>query len=390
MRPRQRREGRCRSDIASILTFFLTYPGSQPSSRGYFLEVCQGPLESVKLEAMIRLACEHCHRRLSIADTHAGKAEKCPHCGRPIRIPQAGSAPPGATEHSDKSNAASKWSAEDVAFLDIARLPSGAPVESRPGLPAERGMRTADDVERLSKSEGSAEGAVETPTSFLRALAYPANLDGLVQIVVLVFSLSLAGAFAGLLGALARPYGGLLAIIVQAIVVGYIVYYIGYCIYDSAQGGQHAPTVSPAHLVDLGELISQMVLQAAALAVCFWPAALYRGVAGRADGWFWALGAAGVFFLPMTLLTAVLFDGIDALNPLLILRSILVTLPAYLVLLVKLGVPGGLLAAVYLLVALVPAARVPALALCLYLLLVGAHLLGQFYRRHKDRLGWGL
>jgi hypothetical protein len=251
-------------------------------------------------------------------------------------------------------------------------------------------MPSAGAAQKQAGGESAEEEVVEPPASFLQALAYPANLDGLVQIAVLIFALWLVNTLAGLLGALAGPYGGLLSLVGQTIIAGYIVYYIGYCVYDSAQGGRRAPTVSPAHLVDLGELLSQLVLLAAALAVCFWPAALYRGVAGRADAWFWTLGVAGAFFLPMTLLAAVLFDGIDALNPLLIVRSILTTLPAYLALLVKLGVPGGLFLAIYLTLARMPVVRLLASAAYLYLLLVGAHLLGRFYRRHKDRLDWGI
>jgi DNA-directed RNA polymerase subunit RPC12/RpoP len=348
------------------------------------LGACREREESVKLEAMVQFTCEHCHRRLSIADAHAGKKGKCPYCGRPVFIPAPGPIPPDAAEHSHKPNPAAKWSTQDAALLDIAHLPSGSPAESG------RGMPSAGVAQKQAGGASAEEEVVEPPVSFLQALAYPANLDGLVQIAAFFFALWLVEVFGGLLGALARQYGSLLVMIVQAFVVGYVVYYIGYCVYDSAQGGRHAPTISPAHLVDLGELFSQMVLLAAALAVCFWPAALYRGLTGRADAWFWTLGAVGAFFWPMTLLTAVLFDGVDALNPLLIVRSILTTLPAYLALLVHLSVPGGMLLALSLTLARMPVVRVLAPAAYLYLLLVGAHLLGRFYRRHKDRLEWGL
>jgi hypothetical protein len=80
----------------------------------------------------------------------------------------------------------------------------------------------------------------------------------------------------------------------------------------TARYGRRAATISLAH--DTGDLVWQLLLLVASVAVCLWPAALYRGLAGRADVWFWTLGAAGASFLPMSLLTATLFQGIDALN----------------------------------------------------------------------------
>jgi DNA-directed RNA polymerase subunit RPC12/RpoP len=337
---------------------------------------------------MSQFTCEHCHRRLTVADTHAGKEARCPHCGRPVPVPERG--PPDAGEHVDKPETPQKWSAQDAALLDIAHLPSGPPAGRGQTVPPEGGTPADGQKQKQPTGTGNLEVVEEAPVPFLYALAYPANLDGLIQIAVFVLGLWLMNAFTALLGVLAGPYGALLSVIGQVIVLGYIVYYAGYCIYDSAQGGRHAPAISPAHLVDLGELLSQLLLLVAAVALCFWPAAVYRGVTGRSDAWFWILGATGAFFLPMTLLTAALFDGIDALNPLLILRSILTTLPAYLALLVELGVPGGVWLAVRPVLAGTPMAHVLAPVAYLYLLLVGAHLLGRFYRQHQDRLQWGL
>ena len=151
-----------------------------------------------------------------------------------------------------------------------------------------------------------------------------------------------------------------------------------------------AATISLAHTPDLGDLVWQLLLLVAGVAICLWPAALYRGLAGRIDVWFWVLGAAGAFFLPMSLLMATLFQGIDALNPVLITRSILVTLPAYMALLGKLG----LLAAVFLVLhwwmRQIRLPHVLATVAYLYLLLMGSHLLGRFYWRRKEKLGWGL
>ena len=92
----------------------------------------------------------------------------------------------------------------------------------------------------------------------------------------------------------------------------------------------------------------------------------------------------------MALLTATLFDGINALNPLLIVRSILVTFPSYAVLLLQLGLLAGILLGIYWTLGRIPLPRVLSMVVYLYLLLIGAHLLGRFYWRGREKLGWGL
>lgn len=278
-----------------------------------------------------------------------------------------------------------KLSARDEAFLDLPPEPSGPKAHDTAN--AASGPNTQDVAE--TAEEGS-EAPVGATGGFAGVFVYPANLDGLGQIVVLALSWWLVGLFGGLLGALARSYGSLLALLGQGMVAGYIVFFVGYCIYDSSQGGRRAPPVSLAHTPDLSDLVSQLLLLVAAVAICLWPVAVYRGVAGRADAWFWVLGAVGAFFLPMSLLTAALFDGIDALNPVLIVRSIAVTLPAYVGLLVEFGLLSGVFLGVRWTLMRVPVPQVLSTVIYLYVLLMGAHLLGRFYWRHKGRLGWGL
>jgi len=219
---------------------------------------------------------------------------------------------------------------------------------------------------------------------------YPANADGLIQIGAIVLARWAVGLFARFLGPFLRPYGGILVIALKIMVVGYVVFYAGYCIFDSSRGGRRAPSATLAPKLDRGDLLSQMLLLLASTAISFWPAAVCYGLTGQVSGWCALLAAFCAFFWPMALLVATLFDGIDALNPLLIVRSIAVTLPAYLLLVLKLS----LLTAAVIIVRLV-SMRVPAPALLwnvgyLYLLFTAAHLLGRHYWRCRDRLGWGL
>ena len=97
-----------------------------------------------------------------------------------------------------------------------------------------------------------------------------------------------------------------------------------------------------------------------------------------------------MFFLPMALLAATLFAGIGALNPLLIIRSIVVTLPACLVLILKLAAVVLVIRIVQWVAWQLPIPNVLFTAVRMYVLLVACYWIGSFYHRQKDRLDWGL
>ncbi len=263
----------------------------------------------------------------------------------------------------------------DEDFLDLPPKPSD--VES-PG------------AEGVSAGIVAQQDAESAPARFTDPLVYPVNADGLVQIVVVTLGLGVFRVLGPVFGQVLGPYSRVLVLIGEIIIVCYLIFYAHYCIYDSSQGGRRAATISLAHTPDRGDLVWQLLLLVASVAVCLWPAALYRGVAGRPDAWFWVLAAAGAFFLPMSLLAATLFQGIDALNPVLIVRSILVTLPAYVVLVGELGLLAAFFLVIRWAVGQVRLPHVLATVAYLYLLLMGSHLLGRFYWRRKEGLGWGL
>ncbi len=242
---------------------------------------------------------------------------------------------------------------------------------------AASGIDAQDDVEEAS-------------ARFTDPFVYPANADGLVQIVVLALCLGVFQVLGPVLGRLVGLYGGVLVLVGEILIVGYIIFYAHYCIYDSSRGGRRAATISLVQTPDLGDLVWQILLLIGGVAICLWPAALYRGVAGRMNVWFCVLAATGAFFLPMSLLMATLFQGIDALNPMLIIRSILMTFPAYLVLLGELGLLAAAVLALRWAMGQIRLPHVLATAAYLYLLLMAAHLLGRFYWRRKEKLGWGL
>ena len=331
---------------------------------------------------MIRFKCERCGRELVLADTCAGKKGRCPQCRQILHVPQAGeTSPTNAAGHPEESVAS-----RDALLLDLsppAQMPTEEEATSALSGGVGQGIPGGAEV-------GDDEASDEEPAGWIDALLYPTNANGLVQIGILTVALWAVGVFEVLTASFLRQYGGLLVLILRVLVVGYAVYYLSYCIFDSSRGGRRAATISPAHTPAVGDLLSQLLLLLASVAMCFSAAAVYYVATERADTPFWIMVVSGAFFFPMTLLTATLFDGIDALNPILIVRSILVTLPTYLVLIVELGVLALVLAAANWASPRLPIPRMLWNVVYLYLLLIGSHLLGRFYHRHKDALDWGL
>lgn len=240
-------------------------------------------------------------------------------------------------------------------------------------------------------------------------LLYPASASGAIHLAIFLFLPPLVGTF--LLRAADIFILIPLAIGVYLVLLGYMVYYIGLCVFDSSKGGRRAPDITTLDLPGAGELISQLFLVLGAIAVCFWPAGLYYVFTKKIDLVFWVLSACGIFFLPMALLAGVLFDATHALNPVSIIGSISQTFLPYCGLVPIFCVLGGLLAVIasntfslsstqslqqgiaQIMFVLQRLFRVtltyPGIAF-IYLAMVAAHLLGWFYWWHKDKLNWGL
>lgn len=245
-------------------------------------------------------------------------------------------------------------------------------------------------AEEAGGAELGQDAAPETPGGPGDVFLYPTSADGLVHMGALALALWLAELSRILTGPILRVYSGAIVIVLKVFIGGYIIFYLSYCVFDSSRGGRRAPNMALAPTPDRGELLSQILLLLAATAISLWPAAIYYGVTLRVDVWTVLLAVACGFCWPMALLTAVLFDGIDALNPLLIIRSIVVTLPAYLVLTLELGILAILAGVVHVVSAQVPVPRVFCSLAYLYLLLTGTHLVGRHYHRQRGRLDWGL
>jgi len=244
-----------------------------------------------------------------------------------------------------------------------------------------------DDVKVIEEPQLEVESTLPW---FINALLYPISLHGIIQIGIFWFGLFLIGLLAPFVFLLFRHYGSVIILLLRALLIGYIAFYFGYCIYDSSRGGRRAPNIRAEHIPHKEDFISQLFLILGCVAVCFWPVAVYYVFARRTDSNFWALAGCGGFFFPMALLRGVLFDAFDALNPIFIIGSIFRTFLSYCGLILSFCVFGGLVAAIVFFLRRLPVLGFISNAVNLYLLFVAAHLLGRFYWWHKDKLDWGI
>jgi len=225
---------------------------------------------------------------------------------------------------------------------------------------------------------------------FIDALFYPTSLHSLIYIGIFLFTKLLIDLLNRFVLNLAGGYGAIFAAVLYVLLVGYIFYYFAYCIVDSSKGNFRAPDISLQYVPDKQDCFSQLLCVLGCIAISFWPAAVYYVCTERADSYFWLLLAGGIFFFPMFLLTGIMFDDFNALNPLSIISSILKTFIPYLGLLIFICVIAGLVLLVIYVFPKSPFWRFLSNAPIIYLFLVIAHLLGRFYWWHKHKLNWGL
>jgi hypothetical protein len=209
-----------------------------------------------------------------------------------------------------------------------------------------------------------------------------------------------------------------LSIIVNIVIALYLYWYLALCVRDSAEGNLRAPDVlenSPS----LGDMAGQLVklfscfvlfvllihayiARFEGFGLSFW-LSLFRAIflirvelsdAILGDIIFWVLLSFSAFLFPMTLLAVVMFDSFRAFNPVLIIASIYSTFFQYcglVLLFCGLCVPIAITRRVVTERMMLPGFQIFPYVIRLisiYLLMVGAHLLGRFYWRYKEKLYW--
>jgi phage FluMu protein Com len=335
---------------------------------------------------MIKFNCRNCGQRLSVPESRAGKKGKCPKCRNIVVVPEIQASSP-VTEQSNSGvpDINSKSSVDDSALLVT---PQKDKIQDLPLSQPDFSEKTAEYDQELDEepAEETESAAQRKLPWFIDMFLYPISASGLVNLVILSF-----------LPRMLPPLGHLnywihpspsLAIIV--ILVGYLIYCVSDYVRDSASGNRRAPDIelSLSILLNAWELIWLIFRTFVCVAVCLGPLLAYFIITRRADLIFRLLVIYGVIFLPMVLLALVLFDSLRALNPILIIASILNVFLPYCGLALLFFVVFGLIAII---IVIMPQSWIISYllsAVCIYLTIVMAHLLGRFCYKYSEKLNW--
>jgi hypothetical protein len=179
-------------------------------------------------------------------------------------------------------------------------------------------------------------------------------------------------------------------------------WYFSECISDSAVGGLRAPDIF-ASMPSLGDMFWQWFRLFACYAFTLGPATFYRGYTYYYEietnrMILWSLLTYGMFFFPMGALAVTMFDSVNGLNPVLLIRSIFSTLIQYCGLVILFYGLGILFAVVRAFASPIMSQRgdisyvffayIFFHIFTIYTLLILGHLLGRFYWRYKEKLDW--
>ena len=349
---------------------------------------CGSPVVVPRKSTVVDFNCESCGQRISVPQSHAGRKAKCPKCESTFIVPQIQT--PSSTAQQSNSTDVKTRSVDSAGRLTLLDVPQEYKIKDQP---ANQSGVAEGAIEQEQESEGES-AAEETESVGQRKLPwpidiflYPISVSGMVHLAILSF-------LPRMLLPLANPsywlYPPIFGLGFLVIFLGYLLYCLSDCIRDSANGGRRAPNliISLDVLLNAGELISSVWNAFVCIAVCLGPLLAYSILARQTDLIFWLLVTYGVLFLPMLLLGTVLFDSLRALNPILIIASMSGVLLPYCGLILLFFAVSALVAII---MALLPPSRLIGYSLsavCIYLMMVQAHLLGRFYWRHQEKLNW--
>ncbi len=337
---------------------------------------------------MIKFYCKHCGEQIGVPAGSGGRGARCPKCKKKVIVPEAENAEPvaGQSNISDSKGGA-KYAGFDRALFDIPKEDeSASQVSTQGGMSKEGYEELRRRKKLLDEYEAEQIGKRKLP-GFIDVFLYPASFWGLVYLGIIIGITLILDTVGKVLPDYLGCLFWLLTLVIRIFVVLFMYWYFAECVRDSAEGGLRAPKVI-GDVLPAGDMFRQMVDIVVCVVIFFGPFVLYVLIARRAGIIFWLLLIYGIFFFPMTLLSFVVFDSIAGLNPRLIYKSISNTFWQYfgLVLLfvaavLVIGVLGQKASESGYLVILVHFAGI-------YLIFVGAHLLGRFYWKYQEKLKW--
>jgi phage FluMu protein Com len=335
--------------------------------------------------------CEHCGRRLTVADGQAGKKGRCPQCKKVLTVPLAVAAQVLTQIESlvPEVEERAKPSPRNPLLFDM------PPADASPQTPtqAQEELQTLRDNYLLKGQNGPRKRPLPW---MIDVFLYPVTKLGLLILLLcggipfalrplVIFSQDLTAAFMpGLFLLIPLFFAHWGSLLLAGL---YINWYVAECIRDSAAGSVRAVDTT-ATTPGFGELFGQSLTVLACAGAYLGPAFLYAQN-HDADPIFWTLFGVGGFLFPMALLAVTMFESLRALSPVLVVTSVFSAF-----------IPYCLLATFCCAACLLPLQLTRLwfnnswpleygyLFLTFYAAVVLAHLVGRFYWKYEERLRW--
>jgi hypothetical protein len=349
------------------------------------------------MSTVMILVCEGCGKRLKAAGATPGRVGKCPACGSLLRVPE------------DEPDAPASPRAEATpGGYDL--LPDPTRREATSTVPRRaRGARPAAPApEEEGRAARRPDGSGER---FRDCLIYPfQDTEGIALLLFLppVLWLTSLGSFGLIPGYIMQDnevttMGALTLFFPMlcgfAMTLGYALSFLGRVLVSTAQGEDRHPRWPPWEFLGvLGTLGRWIWAGGLGIVLAGLPALAFGRSREHLGAWDWAIIAAimapGVAYSLMSLLAVLLHEDFRAANPITILAALARVGPASLkVVLLTAMAALPTLFAIPLLFRL-PGFLLPLACLwafwlfAMYEAMVVLRVLGLFYRRHADALGW--
>ncbi|MHC4084752.1 MAG: zinc ribbon domain-containing protein [Planctomycetota bacterium] len=358
---------------------------------------------------MISFSCKHCGQKIRVPEAGAGRKGKCPKCKNIVVIPKV----------KDTTEVASLVEPIESKIVPQATILNPSAFEDGPKETSTGGEAAGGSLGMLASMLGSGAGygvQEEKPTRklpwIIDIFLYPISKAGLTTMGIIIgvpIAITLVMLLFGVM-ALAYPpifvfvvFFGMIGGLIRIIISLFTYWYLCECIRDSADGSIRAPETM-ATTPGIGEIFWQF-MKLVGCFIFFWaPLVGYVYTSGAAQLFFSPgseplesgfspfiailLLAYAVLFYPMGLLSMVLFDSLEGLNPILVIGSILSTFFQYCGLILLFFAIGAL--------SILSVTFLPQLwflrffsnVTLLYMAMVYAHLLGRFYWKYQEKLNW--
>jgi hypothetical protein len=337
---------------------------------------------------IVEFRCERCERMISAPKSHAGKKAVCPKCKSTFIIPTDKFTGSAATRN-DSGDLIARTidSPHDLTLIDV---PEEYKQKDQPG--GQYSISTEAIISRQESDEDSKAEQAESADRrklpwILDMFLYPFNMPGLKHIAIFTGVPLLIAIVMRVIPGFFYMLFFYISLVVYSVLIVYMFWYISVCIRDSADGWVRAPE-GLGSIPDLSDMFEQVVNIIGCLGVCFGPAVIYALFADVLDVIFWLLLSLAFFLYPMGLLAVAIYDSPVGFNPRVLFRSISSTFFPYCCLILLIFAIGGLIAVMLVILPRSQLRPYILIAVCTYMTMVTAHILGCFYFKHREKLKW--